>query len=460
MRVMLEEVDHVASRRVILRFASTAARVRGRGKGTRKTSPTVASGPSAHAAGFVERRVWIVPADHAAGSRPKLPGLPYWLARRRERGELRGKNSACFTSHSPRARDLLILIAAENRKISAVKWENAPERLLEQNEIVDARSHLDWLLLWLPQVTKEENWSDALSGRNEILRWRIYASNDPVFANRTSVPVETAAIAEKADEAAVEKVSARLAWQYPFAAATTEPAKTSVSVLRRRQRDESDDEARPLFQFRSRRRARDGALSAAEAGTAHHLFLQFVALDGLDGLGGVKAEADRMHTEGILTTEALAALDLAALTHFWQSEFGGESWTARSGESRNSVHGALFGRRPFERGIGFRFSGRGICGGPGCRRPAVILPEENLDSGLQNGRGGQRIIACKGEDVRTAVEVVRVGVVADLSKAGDGVRPLFSFATDSGGGRRSGRRPCLMWVWSSAFSGPVSRSDS
>ena len=56
-----------------------------------------------------------------------------------------------------------------------------------------------------------------------------------------------------------------------------------MSALSRR-REEPDDEARPLFPFRSRRAAkRDGSLSAAEIGSAHHLFLQFAAIEQLVG---------------------------------------------------------------------------------------------------------------------------------------------------------------------------------
>src|SRR6185436_11062242 len=118
----------------------------------------------------------------------------------------------------------------------------------------------------------------------------------------------------------VERVKAALAWQYPFPGATTEIAKSSVSALRRR-REEADDEAKPLFQFRSARRAigRRAGLSATDIGNAHHLFLQLASLEALGRPADLSNEAARLRDRGLLSAEEVAALDVAALARFWES---------------------------------------------------------------------------------------------------------------------------------------------
>ena len=81
-----------------------------------------------------------------------------------------------------------------------------------------------------------------------------------------------------------------LPWEYPFDAATRRAAKSSVTALRR-QAEELDDEADPMFQTSSRLgerfpgndtrvRVQIRQLSAAATGTAHHKFLQHFAGKG------------------------------------------------------------------------------------------------------------------------------------------------------------------------------------
>jgi ATP-dependent helicase/nuclease subunit A len=63
-------------------------------------------------------------------------------------------------------------------------------------------------------------------------------------------------------------------------------------------------------------------LIAAAAGTAHHKFLQFVSLEKVGNLAALKVEAGRLETAGVLTADTRAALDLEAVTAFWNSEPG------------------------------------------------------------------------------------------------------------------------------------------
>jgi ATP-dependent helicase/nuclease subunit A len=142
------------------------------------------------------------------------------------------------------------------------------------------------------------------------------------------------------DAATAERLRAILAWQYPFAAATQRAAKSSVTALRRQAAEESDDEAEPVFrlQFSAKPPARIAAgrdkllapparnlkLSAAAAGTAHHKFLQFVALENTTGLAALKSEAKRLERKKVLSADEGAVLNLEDIAAFWNSDPGGK----------------------------------------------------------------------------------------------------------------------------------------
>ena len=155
-----------------------------------------------------------------------------------------------------------------------------------------------------------------------------------------------------------KKLRERLEWKYPHLPATREPAKASVSVLRRRLVEDDDAEAKQLFKFQRASAkfqigAREGTrkLSAAETGTVHHTFLQLVSLDKVTSMAGLREEARRMELEEALTPDTVASLDFMALAAFWQSELGrqilaqgkhtcGENWNLRRGFSPKELPGA------------------------------------------------------------------------------------------------------------------------
>ena len=77
----------------------------------------------------------------------------------------------------------------------------------------------------------------------------------------------------------------------------------------------------PPFPARGESRKPSG-LGAAEIGSAHHAFLQWVSLDKAQTPAALKAEAARLGRENLLTREQIACLDFDALAAFWQSEAG------------------------------------------------------------------------------------------------------------------------------------------
>jgi ATP-dependent helicase/nuclease subunit A len=297
----------------------------------------------------------------------RYPSLPHWLAQQHQRRELWGEELRLLYVATTRAQNTLILTGAIPEK----KWETLwtqPAAITTQ-AIVAAKSYADWLGLWFAQnqvqspsafakLRRDEQSTvqSALAGELAHLRWRI--ADDAELAEGGSTrwgetPGEPPGAAEfdstngsrgrsphqvdSLDAATAERLRAMLSWKYPFAAATQRPAKSSVTALRR-QAEELDDEAEPIFrlQFSERRLARTLAppaknpqsavrspqLSAAETGTAHHKFLQHVALENSDDVAALEMEAGRLEREKVLSADERAALNLEDIAAFWSSEPG------------------------------------------------------------------------------------------------------------------------------------------
>jgi ATP-dependent helicase/nuclease subunit A len=254
------------------------------------------------------------------------PSLPYWLAQRRQRRETLGEELRLFYVATTRARDLLVLTGTASRKSVEEKWTGAAGERLSVPEILGAKSWLDWLGKGLARIGNHADWT--ASGDNPLLTWTTYDEADERLhsPNETdeSAPAEPPLTISLPELASLRE---KLEWQYAFEPATTEPAKTSVSALRRRLREESDDEAKPLlpvadFRFQVRPRARNNKLSAAEIGTAHHVFLQMADFDRLQTRHDLRNEAERLREAGVLSDAELASLDFAVLLAFWDSELG------------------------------------------------------------------------------------------------------------------------------------------
>ena len=91
---------------------------------------------------------------------------------------------------------------------------------------------------------------------------------------------------------------------------------------------------------RGERRA--GALSAAEIGSAHHAFLERVALAETGSAARLQEEAARLRREGSLSEAQAACLDFKALAAFWQSEVGRQLLSRRENVRREVAFTARF----------------------------------------------------------------------------------------------------------------------
>ncbi|MFO1477680.1 MAG: PD-(D/E)XK nuclease family protein [Verrucomicrobiota bacterium] len=130
----------------------------------------------------------------------------------------------------------------------------------------------------------------------------------------------------------------RLSWQYAFPAAARQPAKVSVSTLRRQAEEALQDDEAQAWTKPSiiKREPAAGRASAVEIGLAHHRFLQHVRLDRVSSVAELRREAGRLQAENILSPAECAGLDFDAMAAFWNSE-PGRGFAERRGEVRREL---------------------------------------------------------------------------------------------------------------------------
>jgi len=131
-----------------------------------------------------------------------------------------------------------------------------------------------------------------------------------------------------ADSAEKARIDENLSFRYPYAEAETQPSKLTATEIKSRLRAlESDSEAGALMQMPHREWRQpdftgESGLTAAEKGTAAHLFMQFADFAACVSPGGVERERTRLRTLGILTQEQAEAVDMKMIERFFASETG------------------------------------------------------------------------------------------------------------------------------------------
>jgi len=290
---------------------------------------------------LLDGELGLCPMVSPPESQRRYASLPHWLAKQRGQRESLGEELRLLYVALTRARDTLLLCGSDVGKGVAEKWRASSAAAITDLALLKARCPLDWLRLWLPGVAKEPDWHGDAAGRNALLSWWLHAAGEerpgddaaclltpalsPSGGEGEEAVVDSRRL-EMAGDAEAEEVAGlreRLTRGYPHQAATHEPAKTSVSVLRRRA--EAEEEAFQLFPTRELPQAprrRGGRLTATQVGVAHHTFLQCVELRATGTLAELLAEAERLQTRGVLSEREADALSFPDLLRFWSSDVG------------------------------------------------------------------------------------------------------------------------------------------
>ena len=243
------------------------------------------------------------------------PSIAHWMARRNERCELWGEEMRLLYVALTRARDNLILVGTAPRKRDGEQWESAGGPISDW-AMMNTSCYFDWLRQWLQRNTSAQDWTFDRTGANSLLRWEIYAPDDSRLAFASSA--DETAPAPAFDVRRAASVLQRISAVYPHDEATREPAKTSISALRRRM--EESEEGFPWFRIAN---AETTSASARARGSAHHLLLELVPIETAANIDAVRATAATLQEQGIISGEETAALDVAAVARFWASDIGG-----------------------------------------------------------------------------------------------------------------------------------------
>ena len=293
---------------------------------------------------ILDEELGLCPMVRPLERRQFYPSLANWLARRRQKREIYGEELRLLYVAMTRAANRLLLFGTAREKAVSAKWPEAASRGLGATEILEGRNWLDWIGSWLTLRCGPSALED--DGGDSLLTWKIYQDSSPCGAPESAnaqLPAEVAEAVNTTAAAALLRQAQNLAaWQYPFAAVTRQTAKTSVSILRRLLAEETEEEMTPLFVLPPIERGRGGKLSATEAGTAHHAFLEAVSWDAVANSDKLREEAVRLQALGILTAAEAACLNLEGVAEFWKSDVGIQFLRIASNCAAISVYRPLF----------------------------------------------------------------------------------------------------------------------
>lgn len=285
---------------------------------------------------------WML--DHELGLAPRVypavgrsyPGPSLWLASRRQRREMLGEEIRLLYVALTRAVDRLLLFGtASAKRMEAWRCRDAARQApLPVAELESAKCPLQWIVRALTQWTGASGICGP-GGMTTSFQWRIWSESEclkELLASRQEQSTELAA-----SVAPVAEVLAAVVPIYPHQAATREPAKATVTGLRKRRQLEVAEEAGPLLMRRSGRLCplgeADGPLavaaapvnvSAVERGVLHHRFLEQVALEQTASPDALTADLERLVRAGSFSAAEASLLDLVALARFWTGPLGDE----------------------------------------------------------------------------------------------------------------------------------------
>jgi ATP-dependent helicase/nuclease subunit A len=274
---------------------------------------------------ILDERYGLCPQIKPPHTGRRYPSLPYWLAGQRQLLETLGEEARLLYVGMTRARDLLVLTASLSHSRFTKAWLRPRPATIET--LSSARFTSDWLGQWFAQNLPAVD-TAAARGQNTFLRWTLH--DDSGLLGPPPETQETSANQEPdADPEAWRKIQTRLAWRYPFLPETQQPAKTSVTTLRRRAAELV--EATPFAvraapgpgsQMTNGRRKLADTRSASEVGRAHHAFLQHISFAEVGSRGQLEQQGQLLVHEEILTAEQVGLLDFEGLAAFWNSELG------------------------------------------------------------------------------------------------------------------------------------------
>ncbi|HON08042.1 MAG TPA: 3'-5' exonuclease, partial [Verrucomicrobiota bacterium] len=269
----------------------------------------------------------ICPKVHQGKYIQNYPSPIYWVARRRNLCELILEEIRLLYVAMTRARDMLLISGVAPSSMIEKLKDGIIDRRISPEAILKAKNYLQWICLWLWSYYKNKNeeWYDSEGGVANSLVWRKNKFDYSAASAQKQSAERSADEIKPQDSSKLEELEKRFSWVYPFINATKEPAKTSVSEIRRRIVDEDDSLKifTPLIRKIILKPTEDQKkLPAVVRGEAYHKFLELIDYNKCATIDGVVNELNRLVAEGSISSDYAVAIVPEKIFNFWSSEIG------------------------------------------------------------------------------------------------------------------------------------------
>ncbi|NPV92119.1 MAG: helicase-exonuclease AddAB subunit AddA [Firmicutes bacterium] len=218
---------------------------------------------------------------------------------------------------------------------------------LPDHLLASARRPLDWII---PAVVKAktpaECWSVLAGPPREIFVDAAPRERADGADAAHEDEIEAARGTESPGQSLESLVADRLNWSYPYPGQGLQAAKLTVTEAKNRIRDlETADAVGPVLEVpvevsreqrgylhrweRPRFLQETRGLTAAERGTAFHLVMQHLRLDGVLDVEGIRLQMEDMLRREIISAAQLESVDVRAIAAFFQGPLGRRMLAAR-----------------------------------------------------------------------------------------------------------------------------------
>ncbi|MBW6411034.1 helicase-exonuclease AddAB subunit AddA [Clostridium weizhouense] len=240
-----------------------------------------------------------------------------------------------------RAKEKLIITGAvRDIERSIEKWFNSAildNKLILSSEVLKGKSYIDWIGMALCQHKDGSVLRDTLGYSNEMCKddlskWSINVWNkeslkfekasDEIVDNNSK-----ASILDKNIDKNIEyEINRRLGYEYIFKESTKLKSNISVSDLKKRNAEESD-EAIDLYEDLSeiitpKFLQEEKGLTAAERGTAVHFVMKKIDFNKVNSLEEIKDQLKNLYEEELILKEEFNAINPYKILKFFKSNLG------------------------------------------------------------------------------------------------------------------------------------------
>ncbi len=239
-----------------------------------------------------------------------------------------------------RAKEMLIMSYCSKALVSTLKkWGGTVSEPIRAEVAASVRRMGDWVLL-AALCRTEAGELFAAAGENDVSRiwpdvWKIRLHSAAALRRETAGAA--AQIKPEAGKMPLrESVEQALSFRYAYPAATKVPSKLTATQLKGRLLDEEAAEQATQMQRMHKHRWMEPSflpekpMTAAQRGSATHLFMQFVRYEMCTSMEGIEAELDRLQRDRFLTVHQAQAVDREKILTLFTGTFGRRILAARN----------------------------------------------------------------------------------------------------------------------------------